>query len=83
MSAIDVMTVLFEKIDISKDEAVLSAGWKAAAWYYFLWRKGIISEEELNSFCMPGSKFIGLVEPMSREVECPDCKGLGKVKTGV
>jgi len=66
MSCVDLMAVLFEKIDITKDEAVLSAGWKAAAWYYFLWKKGIISEEELNSFCMPNSPFIGLVEPQNR-----------------
>ena|SRR3990167_4926140 len=65
-SAIDIMAVLFEKVDIKKDEAVLSAGWKAASWYFFLWKKGVITEEELNSFCMPDSKFIGLVEPMER-----------------
>jgi len=63
-SIIDVLTVLFEHIDIKKDEAVLSAGWKAASWFYFLWRKGVITEEELNSFCMPGSPLIGLVEPI-------------------
>lgn len=63
-SAIDIMAVLFEKADPQKDEVVLSAGWKAAAWYYFLQQKGIISEEELNSFCQEGSKFIGLVEPI-------------------
>ena len=65
-SAIDIMAVLFEKVDIEKDEVILSAGWKAAAWYYFLWKKGVITEEELNSFCQEGSKFIGLVEPMNR-----------------
>ena len=65
-SAIDIMAVLFEKVNINKDEVVLSAGWKAAAWYYFLWRKGVITEKELNSFCMPNSPFIGLVEPMGR-----------------
>ena len=65
-SAIDIMAVLFDRADIIKDEVVLSAGWKAAAWYYFLWKKGIITEEELNSFCKEGSPFIGLVEPMNR-----------------
>lgn len=63
---IDMMTVLFSKADPEKDEVILSAGWKAAAWYFFLWKKGIITEEELDSFCQPGSKFIGLVEPMGR-----------------
>ena len=72
-SAIDIMAVLFEKVNINKDEVVLSAGWKAAAWYYFLWKKGVISEEELNSFCQEGSKFIGLVEPQS----CLECNGTG------
>ncbi len=62
-SAIDIMTVLFEKIDLDKDKFVLSAGWKAASLYYFLWRKGRITEKELNSFCQEESKFIGLAEP--------------------
>ena len=65
-SAIDIMTVLFDKVDTNKDEIILSKGWAAAAWYYFLWRNGIITEEELNSFCQEGSPFIGLVEPMNR-----------------
>ena len=58
-SIIDIMAVLFEKVDLDKDKVILSAGWKAAALYYFLWRKGRITEEELNSYCMPCSKFIG------------------------
>ena len=66
MSCIDLLVVLFEKAELDTDEVVLSKGWAAASWYYFLWRKGVISEEELNSFCKPGSPFIGLVEPMGR-----------------
>lgn len=50
-SCADIMAVLFEKIDLSKDKFVLSAGWKAAMLYYHLWRKGRITEEELNSYC--------------------------------
>lgn len=65
-SAIDIMAVLFSRADMEKDEVILSAGWKAAAWYYFLWKKGVITEDELNSFCQEGSPFIGLVEPMNR-----------------
>ena len=72
-SCIDILTVLFENIDLTKDRFILSAGWKAASLYYFLWRKGIITEQELNSFCQPGSKFIGLVEPH----DCPNCNGTG------
>ena len=78
-SAIDIMSVLFEKMDLDKDKFVLSAGWKAASLYYFLWKKGKITEEELNSFCREGSKFIGLAEPMCREISCPDCGGTGKL----
>lgn len=65
-SAIDILATLFDKANITTDEVILSAGWKAASWYYFLWKKGIITEDELNSYCQPGSKFIGLIEPMSR-----------------
>ena len=34
-SVIDILTVLFEKADITKDKIILSAGWKAASFYYF------------------------------------------------
>ena len=71
------MTVLFDRIDLDKDVFVLSAGWKAATLYYFLWKLGRISKEQLDSYCVDGSDFIGLAEPMSREIECPCCKGTG------
>ena len=45
-SAIDIMAVLFSKIDLDKDKFILSAGWKAASLYYFLWLKGRITEED-------------------------------------
>lgn len=67
-SVIDILTVLFNKIDLEKDKVILSAGWKAAALYYFWWTKGKITDEELNSYCMPGSKFIGLAEPVIPEI---------------
>lgn len=67
-SCIDILTVLFEKIDLEKDKFILSAGWKAASLYYFLWKKGKITEEELNSYCQPESKFIGLAEPIIPEI---------------
>lgn len=67
-SCIDILTVLFEKIDLDKDKFILSAGWKAASLYYFLWRKGRITEEELNSYCQEGSKFIGLSEPIHPDI---------------
>lgn len=63
-SVADIMTVLFDKMDLDKDKVVLSAGWKAAMLYYFLWTKERITKKELDSYCQTGSKFIGLAEPM-------------------
>ncbi|GAB5045792.1 transketolase [Thermodesulfovibrio sp. TK110] len=67
-SCIDIMTVLFEKVDLDKDKVILSKGWAAASLYYFLWRKGRITDKDLGSYCMPGSKFIGLAEPIIPEI---------------
>ncbi len=67
-SCLDLLTFLFEKADLDKDKIILSKGWAAASLYYFLCKKGRISEAELNSFCMPGSKFIGLAEPIIPEI---------------
>jgi len=67
-SCVDILTVLFDKIDLDKDKFILSAGWKAAALYFFLWKKGRITEEELNSYCQEGSKFIGLSEPIHPDI---------------
>lgn len=62
-SIIDVLTVLFDKADLSKDKIILSAGWKAASFYYFLAEKGFISKEELDTYNQDGSRLIGLTEP--------------------
>jgi len=67
-SCIDLLTVIFEKSDLDKDKIILSKGWAAASLYYFLWRKGKITKEELDSYCQPGSKFIGLAEPIIPEI---------------
>lgn len=67
--AADIFAVLFEKIDLDKDKFVLSAGWKAALLYYHLWRKGRITLEELDSYCQPGSKYIGLAEPVHPDIK--------------
>ena len=69
-SCIDLLATIFEKADLDKDKIILSKGWVAASLYYFLYKKGRISEEELNSFCQPGSKFIGLAEPMGKMIKC-------------
>lgn len=67
-SCTDILTVLFERINLDKEKVILSKGWAAAVLYYFLWKKGRITEEELNSYCQPGSKFIGLAEPVIPEI---------------
>lgn len=67
-SCIDIMAVLFSKIDWKKDKFVLSAGWKAASLYFFLWKAGKITEEQLDSYCKEGSPFIGLAEPVIPEI---------------
>ena len=86
LSAIDIMAVLFDKVDPEKDEVILSAGWKAAAWYYFLWKKGIITEEELNSFCQNIFCYgcNGTGESLTKATllvpyrKCERCNGIGK-----
>lgn len=67
-SCADIMTVLFEYMDLDKDKFILSAGWKAAMLYYHLWRKGRITEEQINSYCQEGSDFIGLAEPIIPDI---------------
>lgn len=67
-SCIDLLTVIFEKADLDKDKVILSKGWAAASLYYFLWRKGRITKEELDSYCQSGSRFIGLAEPIIPEI---------------
>lgn len=67
-SCIDIMTAIFDRIDLDKDKFILSAGWKAASLYYFLWKKGRITLAELDSYCKEGSKFIGLAEPIHPDI---------------
>jgi transketolase len=62
-SVIDIFTVLFDKVDFTTDHVILSAGWKAASFYYFLAQKGVIPEADLDTYCQEGSKYIGLTEP--------------------
>ncbi len=67
-SCIDLLAVIFEKTDLDKDKVVLSKGWAAASLYYFLKEKGRITEADLESYCQPGSKFIGLAEPIIPDI---------------
>lgn len=63
-SSIDILTVLFEKMDLKKDKFIASKGWIAASVYYFLAEKGVIPKEDLERYYRPGEKeYIGLVEP--------------------
>lgn len=68
MSCADIMAVLFGNINLDQDKFILSAGWKACMLYYHLYKKDRITEDELNSYCQPGSKFIGLAEPIIPEI---------------
>jgi transketolase len=62
-SVIDILAVLFSKVDFKKDKIILSAGWKAAAFYYFLAEAGFFPKEWLDTYNQEGSKLIGLTEP--------------------
>jgi transketolase len=61
-SVVDILTVLFA-IKKPEDQVILSAGWKAAAFYYFLAKEGLIPMEELDTYNQEGSRLIGLTEP--------------------
>ncbi|MFZ2151746.1 MAG: 1-deoxy-D-xylulose-5-phosphate synthase N-terminal domain-containing protein [Minisyncoccia bacterium] len=61
----DIFAVLFEKIDLEKDKFVLGKSWAAALLYFHLWRKGKITLEQLDSYCIGDSPFIGLAEPIA------------------
>lgn len=80
MGCADIMAVLFEKLDFENDRFIAGKSWVAALLYYHLWRRKRITLDELNSFCADGSRYIGLVEPISKEKDCPHCKGTGYEK---
>src|SRR3990167_2506921 len=58
-SVIDIATVLYQNLK-EGDEVVWSKGWAAATIYYFLWKQGKITREQLESF--PKAPFYGLAE---------------------
>lgn len=68
-SCIDILTVLYDKAT-PEDEIVISKGWIAASVYYFLSEKGIVSKEALETYCVDGSNYIGLLEPTVPGVRC-------------
>lgn len=77
LSCIDILAVLYmgivrnldEDLKQERDRVILSKGWAAASIYYFLAEKGVIPKEDLETYCKPGSKYIGLAEPSVRGIE--------------
>lgn len=63
-SCIDILTVLYEKLDPKKDKLVVSKGWVAASVYALNVSKGYMPQEALDTYCQDNSKFIGLIEPL-------------------
>ncbi len=77
LSSIDILTVLYmgvvqnldKDLRQDRDRVIASKGWIAASMYYFLAEKGIIPKEDLETYCKPGSKYIGLAEPYVKGIE--------------
>lgn len=63
-SVIDILSVLYDKVDFNIDKLVVSKGWSAAAVYAFNAYHGLIPKEDLETFNKDGSKYIGLIEPI-------------------
>ncbi|MCH8987097.1 transketolase, partial [Patescibacteria group bacterium] len=71
LSSIDILAVLYmgvvknlnKDLREDRDRVIVSKGWIAASLYYFLAEKGVIPKEDLETYCKPGSKYIGLAEP--------------------
>jgi transketolase len=76
LSVIDILAVIFNRKSPS-DKVILSAGWKACAFYYFLYKDNQLTESELNTYCQPKSKLIGLTEPMKGIEFAGGSMGLG------
>jgi transketolase len=76
-SSIDILAVLYmgvvKNLDASfrheRDRVIASKGWIAAAMYYFLSEKGLVPKEDLDTYCVPGSPYIGLAEPTVKGIE--------------
>src|SRR3990167_6331306 len=75
-SVIEILAVVFSVLK-KEDNIILSAGWKAAAFYYFLVQEGILQQEAIDTFCREGSKFIGLTEPMPGVLFAGGSMGMG------
>ena len=67
-SSVEILTVLFDRMDLKKDKFICSKGWIAAAVYYFLSQKGILDWNEVyERYCQEGeTEYIGLIEPRGK-----------------
>lgn len=80
LSVVDILSVLYEKVDFEKDELVVSKGWSAAVVYALNAYHGLIPKEDLKTYNKDGSKYIGLIEPIG----CFGCKvGSGSMGHGL
>lgn len=61
---IDILTVLYEKLDPAKDKLIISKGWVAASIYALNVSKGYMPQEAVDTYCQDGSPYIGLIEPL-------------------
>ncbi len=68
-SCIDMLAVVFENTSLVHDRIILSKGWAAASFYFFLYKKERITKSQLDSYCQPDSKFIGLCEPVTEDIK--------------
>ncbi len=71
LSCIDILVFLFEKLTISQENSrkinklVFSKGHAAIALYSVLEAYGLISKQELESYCIDGSQFYGHVNQLA------------------
>lgn len=65
-SVIDMATVLYDNLKPG-DRVVWSKGWAAATIYYFLYKKGVLTYEQIQTF--PNPPYLGLAEPTVSGVE--------------
>lgn len=63
-SCIDILTVLYSKMDTKKDKLVVSKGWVAASVYALNVKYGYMPQEAIDTYCDGVSKYIGLIEPI-------------------
>lgn len=63
-SCIDVLTVLYSKMNPEKDKLVVSKGWVAASIYALNVKYGYMPQETIDTYCDGKSEYIGLIEPI-------------------